>query len=216
MDLMQALKQRYTTKAYDAERRIPEDVVAKLKDALRLSPSSINSQPWHFLIADTAEGKARIAKSAHGGFAYNAPKITDASHVFVLCARTKLTPEYVDVVLDQEQADGRFASGAEREGREKSCKGYVALHERLGNTAAWAQNQTYISLGFLLLAAGELGIDATPIEGFDKAVLTEEFKLAGQDLAPAVVVSLGYHAETDFNAGLPKSRLPESAVFSSI
>lgn len=216
MDLMQALKQRYTTKAYDAKQRIPEDVVAKLKDALRLSPSSINSQPWHFLIADTAEGKARIAKSAHGGFAYNAPKITDASHVFVLCARTKLTPEYVDVILDQEQADGRFSSGAEREGREKACKGYVALHEQLGNTAAWAQNQTYIALGFLLLAAGELGIDATPIEGFDKAVLAEEFKLAGQDLAPAVVVALGYHAETDFNAGLPKSRLPESAVFSSI
>lgn len=214
MDLIELLKHRYTAKAYDAGRKLPQDVVAQLLAALRFSPSSVNAQPWHFIVADDEAGKARVARGAAGPFAYNAPKILNASHVVVLCARDTLPPEHLQAVLDQEQEDGRFAGEEAREGQRKTRGGYVALHEQAGDLPVWTQKQVYIALGFLLLAAGALGVDATPMEGFDGAALDEAFGLADKGLSPAVIVALGYHAETDFNAKLPKSRLAESVVFS--
>lgn len=214
MDLIESLQHRYTTKAYDPSRRLPPATVEALLAALRLSPSSVNSQPWHFILADDAAGKARIAKATVGPYAYNAPKVLDASHVVVLCARQALSDDYLQALLDADQAAGRFADEAAREGQRKSRAGYVAAHRQAGDIAEWAARQLYIAQGFLLLAAALEGVDATPMEGFDAALLDAEFGLSGQGLAPLVIVSLGYHADTDFNAKLPKSRLPAEAVFS--
>ncbi|WP_354857055.1 oxygen-insensitive NAD(P)H nitroreductase [Acetobacter fabarum] len=216
MDLLHTLKHRHTTKAYDSERKIPAPVVAQLLEALRYSPSSVNSQPWHFFVADTAEGKARVAKSTSGTFAFNAPRVLNASHVIVLSARNTLSPEYLQTLADQEQADGRYADADARALAHKGRSGFVGLHEQAGDVATWTQKQTYIAQGFLLLSAALLGVDATPMEGFDAAILSKELGLAEKDLSPAVIVALGYHSDADFNAKLPKSRLPEKAIFSHI
>lgn len=214
MNLTEVLDRRYTTKAYDASRTLPPDVVEQLLAALRCSPSSVNSQPWHFIVADDAAGKARIAKGATGHYAYNAPKILDASHVVVLCARNDLTPEYLQTLLDNDQAVGRFAGDDAREAQRKSRAGYVEAHHAAGDIAHWAQKQLYIAQGFLLLSAGLLGVDATPMEGFDTAAVDAEFGLQAKGLSAQVLVALGHRAEGDFNAKLPKSRLPAEAVFS--
>ncbi|MGL4409959.1 MAG: NAD(P)H nitroreductase, partial [Zoogloea sp.] len=61
-----------------------------------------------------------------------------------------------------------------------------------------------------------LDIDATPIEGFDAALLDAELGLAEQGLKSVVLVALGYRSEDDFNAKLPKSRLPAAAVITEL
>lgn len=213
MTLTDALSHRYATKAYDPARRLPDDVVAQLMEALRLSPSSVNAQPWHFVIADDAAGKARIGKGVEGAAAYNAPKVADASHVVVICARTDMAEPYLETLLDQEQVDGRFRDADARAGTAKTRGLYVGIHEAAGDIPVWTTHQAYLALGVLLTAAAQLGVDATPMEGFDPAALDAEFGLSAQALRPVVLVSLGYRAEGDFNARLPKSRLPQSAVF---
>jgi nitroreductase/dihydropteridine reductase len=75
------------------------------------------------------------------------------------------------------------------------------------------EKQTYLALGTLLLAAGAYGVDATPMEGFDAARLDAEFGLRDKGLTSIVLVALGYRGEADFNAKLPKSRLPGEVVF---
>ena len=57
MDSLNTAKTRYTTKAYDASKKIPKEQFEKLLEILRFSPSSVNIQPWHFLIAETDEAK---------------------------------------------------------------------------------------------------------------------------------------------------------------
>jgi len=61
-----------------------------------------------------------------------------------------------------------------------------------------------------------LGVDATPMEGFDAAALDKELKLRERGLTSVVLVALGRRSEKDFNAGLPKSRLPKEALFTFI
>lgn len=216
MTLLETLTHRHTTKAYDKTRKIPADIFAQLLAALRYSPSSVNSQPWHFFVADNDEGKARIAKATSGRFAFNALRVMDASHVIVLSSRTTLPAEYLQTISDQEQKDSRFADEATKESITKGRNVFVGLHEQMGDVATWAQKQTYIAQGFLLLSAAFLGVDATPMEGFDAAILDKELGLKEKGLAPAVIVSLGYHSDADFNAKLPKSRLPETSLFTHL
>jgi nitroreductase/dihydropteridine reductase len=80
----------------------------------------------------------------------------------------------------------------------------------------WMEKQTYLALGTLLLGAASLGLDATPMEGFDFKKLDEELGLRDKGFTSLVVVSLGYRSDSDFNAKLPKSRLPAEAVFTFI
>ncbi|MGV4855640.1 oxygen-insensitive NAD(P)H nitroreductase [Acetobacter senegalensis] len=216
MTLLETLTHRHTTKAYDKNRKIPASIVTQLLEALRYSPSSVNSQPWHFFVADNDAGKARIAKATSGVFSFNVNRVLDASHVIVLCARNTLSPDYLQTLGAQEQADGRFATDEARDVAQKGRATFVGIHEQAGDVATWAQKQTYIAQGFLLLSAALLGVDATPMEGFEASILEEELGLKEKDLTPVVIVSLGYHSDADFNARLPKSRLPEQAIFTTL
>ena len=217
MDILSAAKKRHTAKAYDSERRIPEEVMQQVYDLLRNSASSVNSQPWHFIVANTPEGRARIAKATQGGYVYNAAKVNDASHVIVLCARVDMDEAHLEAVLDQEERDGRFRDAQARAGQDATRRGYVNQH-RYGtkDVAQWLEKQVYLALGTALVGAATLEIDATPMEGFDQKILDAEFGLNEKGLTSLVLVSFGYSSPADFNAGLPKSRLTQEATFTFI
>jgi nitroreductase/dihydropteridine reductase len=181
---------------------------------LRNSPSSVNSQPWHFIVASTPEAKARMAKGAQGGFSYNEPKITNASHVILFCVRVDADRRHLDNVLEQEQRDGRFRDELAKAGQAKGRQGYVNLHRYTQkDLPQWLEKQVYIALGTAMLGAASLGVDTTPMEGIHVAALDAEFGLHEQGLSSLVMLSFGYHADADFNAGLPKSRLAQEQVF---
>lgn len=214
MDTVALAKRRYTTKAYDASRKIPQATIDALLEQLRHSPSSVNSQPWHFVVADSEEGKARLAKSTEVGFTYNTPKILNASHVIVFAARTDMTEAHLDGLLEQEAKDGRFRSDEAKAGQDQSRRFYVNLHRHDNKDLQhWMEKQTYLALGTALLGAAAYGLDATPIEGFDPKVMDAELGLRERGFTSVVVLSLGYRSEEDFNAGLGKSRLPVDKVF---
>ncbi len=217
MTLNEAILHRHTVKAFEPGRSLPDDQIATLLDILRNSPSSVNSQPWHFVVASTDEGRAAMAKSTEGAFAYNGPKVLNASHVIALCMRRDLDEQHLENVLAQEQRDGRFASDEARIGQDKSRRGYVDLHRyELRDVPQWMEKQVYLALGGLLLGAAVLGIDATPMEGFDVRALDAALGLREKGLTGVVLVSLGYKSDKDFNAALPKSRLSQDEVFTFI
>lgn len=213
MNILEIAQNRYTTKAYDASKHIPEATFTRLLDALRFSPSSINIQPWKFLVAQDAAAKQRIASALVDRYAYNAPKVLDASHVIVLCTRKDIDADYLDLLLSHDDQHGRFKDDAAKQAQQASREGYVAYYRNeKGDLQRWMENQTFIALGTLLTHAAIEGIDATPIGGFDEALLIEALDLDAKGLFPSVIVSLGYRSENDFNAKLPKSRLAAEHV----
>ncbi len=214
MDIAKIATTRYTTKAYDPHKRIGAARLEELKTLLRHAPSSVNSQPWHFVIAETREAKAKIATATTGPYGGNEQKVLNASHVVVLCARTELDDAHLQRVLEQEERDGRFPT---EEGKAAQVKGrgfYVNMHRNdLHDTQQWMEKQVYLALGTLLIGAAALEIDATPIEGFDRAILDDALGLNERGLNAVVLAALGYRSEDDLNAVLPKSRLPAGEVF---
>lgn len=216
MNITQVVTTRRTCKAFDASRKLPEEVMATLRTVLRYSPSSVNSQPWHFIVAASDAGKEKIAATLEGSYAYNAPKVRNASHVVVLCARTDLDDAHLDNLLAQEEADGRFPTPEGKTTQNNSRRFYVGLHREQKTIGQWTERQVYIALGNVLQAAGALGIDACPMEGIDAPAIDKALGLAEKGLRCIVLVALGYHGDADFNAKLPKSRLPEAQLFSEL
>jgi nitroreductase/dihydropteridine reductase len=216
-DLVRIAITRHTCKAFDPAKKIVPADMAALRTVLRYAPSSVNSQPWHFVVAESAAGKAQVVEAMHGGFAYNAPKVLNCSHAVVLCARTDLDEAHLAALLAQEEQDGRFPAPEAKATQNTARSFYVGMHRNdFKDVELWAQKQLYIALGTLLQGAGALGIDACPMEGFDQAKLDDTLGLKAKGLTAVVVVALGYRGEGDFNAKLPKSRLGEDVVFTTI
>lgn len=208
--ITEAANARFSAKVYDTERKISETDMVKLQDLLRLSPSSVNLQPWYFVIAQTPEGKARVAKSTDEAFPFNSSKITDASHVVVFASLIDTDDAHLSRLLNKEAADGRFDANPKefRADMDRGRRMFIDIHKtQMNDQRAWMDKQTYLNMGQFMLGAAALGIDTTPMEGVDTDVLDQEFGLREKGYSALAVVSLGYHAESDFNANLPKSRL---------
>lgn len=217
MDIAKIATTRRTAKAFDPARKIPEAVFAQLRVLLRHAPSSINSQPWHFVVAASDAAKARLAAAAVGPYAYNAPKIRNASHVVVFCVRADMDEAHLAALLAQERKDGRFPLAEDLEKQKKSRAAYVELHRGVRRDLPhWMEKQAYLALGALLFGAAALGLDACPMEGFDAPLLDAELGLAARGLRSAAMVALGVRGADDWNAALPKSRLPDEALFTDL
>lgn len=208
IDIAKLSEQRYTAKVYDKTRKIAPEQLQQLVTLLRNTPSSVNAQPWHFFIVGTDEGKKTIEPAL---LDFNKPRVMDASHTVVFAVRTSMDEDYLLHVLEQEDKAGRLRTEADRTMQHGGRSYFVGLN-REKDLVGWGTKQAYIALGGLLFGAAALGIDATPIEGFKPAEMDEALGLREKGLTSVLVASLGYSSEEDFNARLPKSRLPESEV----
>ncbi len=218
-DIIQAATTRHTTKAFDPTRKISDEDVEKIRTLLRFSPSSTNAQPWHFILASTPEGKARVAKGTEA-YPFNTQAILDASHVVVFCSRTTIEEPFLLEVLDQEERDGRFKGNPEtfRRDMHGGRSMFVNLHKNdFDDVQDWMQKQVYLNIGQFLLGVAALGINSTPMEGIQPDVLDKEFGLTERGFTSLVVVPLGYSdPERDYNAALPKSRLEYDAILTEV
>ncbi len=217
MDILNILKQRYSTKEFDATKKLTEEQITQLEELLQYAPSSTNIQPWHFVMATTDEGKARIAKGAQGFFSFNEDKVREASAVVVFASQVDLTDSHLEEVLEQEEKDGRFPQ-KEFKAQNHGARSIFANMHKLDykDYQHWADKQVYLNLGNFLLGAAALGLDAIAMEGLDLKVIDEEFKLREKGYTSSIVVAVGYHKTTDFNKELPKSRLPKEKIIDRV
>ena len=206
------LESRYTAKRYDPSKRIPQEELDIIYKAMCLSASSINSQPWKFIVIESDEAKQRLHDTFANKHQFNQPHVKSASHIVLFAYNPKYTREDYAKVVDQGIADGRTAP----ENREQAFGSFAFAElntDDNGNTSRWTQSQTYLALGNTLHILARLGIDSTPMEGVDSELISEIFAEELDGYQCNVALAMGYHhSEEDFNAKLPKSRLPMEKV----
>lgn len=215
MDLVKILNWRYSTKSFNSKKKISDKDFEQIKALLRMSPSSTNIQPWHFIIANSEEGKKRIAKGTQGFFHFNEPKIMNASHVVLFCARTSADDNYMQYLLEKEDKDGRYPNDEIKQGVYNARNIFANIHQYdLKDLQHWMEKQVYLNIGNFLLGVATLGIDALPMEGIDVKALDEEFNLREKGFTAIAAVALGYREASDFNTTdkTPKSRLSENEI----
>lgn len=198
MNFLDLSKSRYTTKKYNPELKISEEKIQQLKEILRLSPSSIDSQPWKFTFVSD---KALKAKYAEVSF-FNEHKVKDASHLVIFSVID-------DISKFETQIEENLPEGS---------VGYYNKNLKPQPESAvksWMAHQVYLSLGFFLAACASMDIDSTPMEGIDIDGYTKILDESGYK--PLFAVAIGYRNPEDSNQPsiTPKSRLNIDRVVES-
>jgi nitroreductase len=207
--ISESLNWRYAAKSYDRTRRISAEDWAALEQSILLAPSSFGLQPYKALVIENPEIREKLKAAAYG----QAP-VTDASHFVVFAYKKVLNDADIEHFIER-NAEVRGQTRESLADFEKMLKGAAQKAFADGRNETWNSRQAYIALGFLLETAALLGIDATPMEGFDAAQFNEILGL--DDHSAVVVVALGYRsAEGDWLTKLPKVRYAKTEVIEKI
>lgn len=205
--LIGQLNWRYATKQFDPQRKISAGDWAALEQALLLSASSGGLQPWKFIVITDPELRAKLKPVSYGQ-----TQITDASHLVVFASKIGFGEADVDAHIKRMSEIQVVPLDKLAPLRNMFMGGIVNSMDEAGRNA-WARNQAYIALGNLLTSVALLGIDACPMEGFDRAKYDEILGLKAKGYASAVIATVGYRLATDKYAAAPKVRFPKEQVF---
>jgi nitroreductase len=208
--LLQALKWRYATKAFDPNRKIPIATWETLQEALALSASSFGLQPYRFVVVKDPGTRARLLPHA-----WNQQQVVDASHFVVFAARTTMTEVEIDRFLDR-IVEVRGGSREALAGYRQMMTGSLLGDDARARIPHWTARQAYIALGNLLTSAALLGVDACPMEGFAPAEFDKILGLPAQGYAAVVCCALGYRRADDKYASAPKVRFVAKELIQTI
>jgi nitroreductase / dihydropteridine reductase len=209
MKLLEALNWRYATKQMTGEKLDQADVDLIL-EAARLAPTSAGLQPFHILSISDPALKEKISPVA-----LNQPQITQSSHLLVFTAWDSISDAQVDQRYDAMNALRNLSS-------DKTADTVAGLKQLFASMTQEQQyhhaaKQAHIGFGMAIAAAAELGIDATPMEGFDKDGLDELLGLKEKGLKSVVLLALGRrNPEQDWLLKLEKYRVSREEFVTDI
>jgi len=210
--IIEDLLWRHTAKKYDARRKIPQEDLDVLFEAMRLSASSINSQPWKFVVIESDEARERMHKTFAHKYQFNQPHVFDSSQIILFAYNPRYTRDDYAEVVDKGIEDKR-TKPEDREGAFGSFMFAELNTDETGNTGNWTKAQTYLALGNTLHTLARLKIDATPMEGIDTDLVNAAFKKELNGYQCDVALAIGYHhPDEDYNAKLPKSRRNATSI----
>ncbi|MBN6062691.1 NAD(P)H-dependent oxidoreductase [Aggregatibacter actinomycetemcomitans] len=207
--VLDAFHFRCATRYYDPARKISKEDFDYILELGRLSPSSVGSEPWQFLVIQNPELRQALKPVSWG----MATQLDDASHVVVILANKNMRYDSED-----------FRANLERRGlTEEQIQTNMVTYQRfqtqhinvLENDRTlfdWASKQTYIALANMMTGAAFIGIDSCPIEGFNYAEVNRILAQTGayntDKYAVSVAVTFGYRAK-DIR---PKARKPLNEI----
>lgn len=207
--ILESLNWRYATKSYDKTRKVSSEDWKALEEAIILAPSSFGLQPYKALVINDPDLREKLKAAAYGQ-----TPLTDASHLVVFAYKKTLTEADIEHFIER-TAEVRGQTRESLADYEKVLQGSAKRAVDGGYVETWNSRQAYIALGFLLETAALLGIDATPMEGFDAARFNEILGLT--DYSAVVVAAVGYRdAESDWLANLPKVRYRKEELIETI
>lgn len=199
MNILELIEKRYSAKKYNSHKEIPQEKIEDLKEILRLTPSSINIQPWKFTFVQNPEIKARLASVSM----HNTEKINQAKLLVIFSVADDL--DAFQKVVENEFAQARI---------EWYNKIKASMPE--SDLKIWMAKQLYIALGVGLTASIALGLDSTAMEGIESDKYMDILTM--KEYKPLFAMAVGYGAEDDFNRieATPKSRRLFENVIESI
>lgn len=195
-EVLNAFAFRSAMRHYDADKKVSEEDLDYILECARLSPSSVGSEPWQFLVIRNPGLRAALKPVSWG----MERSLDAASHLVVILA--KKNARYDSAFF----SDTLRKRGLTEEQLAKTVAIYKKFQEDdikiLESERAlfdWAGKQTYIALANMMTAAALAGIDSCPVEGFDYEAVNRILAQAGafdpQEYGVSVMVTFGYRAK---------------------
>ena len=181
--VLNAFRFRHACKSYDVAKKILADDFAYILETARLSPSSFGLEPWRFLVVQNRT----LREELRGIFV-------------ILLARTQATmqADYQEKIWGGAHGMPPETIGMMQKFFKQFAETNFAIADNPRAFNDWAAKQTYIALANMMTAAALIGVDSTPIEGFQKE--TVEKLLSGKgfinlnEYRVSVMAAFGYRA----------------------
>lgn len=183
MKLIEALNWRYATKRMTGE-VLDDETVNTIIEAARLAPSSAGLQPVHLYVISNPEIKAQLQSIALGQ-----PQIVESSHLIIFTSWATVSDANIDRVYQSMNAQRGVSD-------DKTADTVLGLKNLFGSFSPEEQyhhtsKQAHIAVGLAIAASAEMGVDATPMEGFDKEGLDDFLNLKEIGLRSVLLLALG-------------------------
>ena len=205
MELLESLEWRYATKKMNGD-KIPQDKLDRILQATKLAPSSYGLTPYQVIVIEDQELKERLVPACYGQ-----PQLKDSSAVLVFAVwdtiDEKSVEDYINNISDQ-----RNIPVDKFDDLKNMMMGTINNMSEEQKTI-WAQKQTYIGLGFSLVASAVEGVDSTPMEGFIPEQVDEVLGLDELGLKSTLVLTLGYRDSGDYLSFMKKIRRDDDSFF---
>jgi nitroreductase len=200
MELIQTLNWRYATKKMNPAKKVPQEKIERILEAVRLTPTSSGLHPFEVIVVTNAEILEKIKPIARGQ-----GQITDCSHLLIFAAWDDYTPDRINLMFDLTNE----VRGIKTESWENYRKMLLTSYPARGAEVNFQHTarQAFIGLGVALVAAACEKVDSTPMEGFDPNALDELLNLRARGLRSVAIMPLGYREEDkDWLVNLKKVR----------
>ncbi|HEY0866749.1 MAG TPA: nitroreductase family protein [Fimbriimonas sp.] len=189
-----AIRERVSIRRYTAQPVTDRE----LREVLELAghaPSAFNLQPWRFVAVRSREDKDLLQKAA-----FDQPQVGSAPVVLALVSDMEDTMARLEETVHPGVPEEKRRASVEYL---KSTYGNMSVEDR----ASWGLGQTYIALGYLLIALESLGFGSSPMLGFDDAQVKKLLGLP-EHARIAALVAFGRPAEE----GYPKHRFEVDSI----
>lgn len=208
--LLDRLNWRYATKKMDPSKKVPQDKLDRIIDAVRLAPTSSGLQPFELIMVNDPAKRAEIQ-----AIAWNQSQVTEGSHLMVFAAWDNYTEDRINMMFDLVNQERGFTNEGWEAYRQQLLAGYPPRDPQVN--FEHAARQAYIGLGLAMTAAAFEEVDCTPMEGFDPAALDEILGLSAKGLKSVAILPLGYRdADNDWLANLKKVRRAKEDFVSEV
>ncbi|MGH1444053.1 MAG: nitroreductase family protein, partial [Exiguobacterium profundum] len=169
-DFMEIVKGRRSIRVYDENVKISKEEMTQILEEATTAPSSLNLQPWRFVVIDSAEGKETLLPLA----SFNKRQVETSSAVIALFADYQMA-DYTEEIFDTAVERGMMPAEV-RDRQVDMIKGIFKDAPKEMVKDSIMLDSGLVAMQLMLVARAH-GYDTNPIGGYDKANIAEAFGL---------------------------------------
>lgn len=200
-DFNEIVKGRRSIKNYDPTVKISKEEMEEILTLATTAPSSVNMQPWRFLVIESSEAKAKLAPLAR----FNQNQVETSAAVVAVFGDLNNFERFEEIY--GKAVEEGYMTQEVKESLYNSFSGYFEAASRAEMEDVVLVDGGLVSMS-LMLAARAYGYDTNPIGGFEKDKIAEAFGLDKDRYLPVILISIGKAA----NEGHKSIRLPVDQV----
>ena len=184
---------RKSIRVYDETVKISREEMLEMIEEATLAPSSVNMQPWRFVIVESDEAKVTLKPLIRFNTRQN-----DTSSAMILIFGDMQCYEFGEEIYDKAVAEGKMS----QEVRDQQIGAIIPYYKNF--TKAQMNDVVKIDASLaamqLMLSARAHGYDTNPIGGFEADQIAAAFDLDPERFVPVMVLSLGKAAEVGYDS----------------
>ena len=180
---------RHSVREFDKDYKIDREEMLQILEEATKAPSSVNLQPWRFVIVESDEGKDKLRPIIK----FNT-KQNDSSSAMILIFGDMKCYEKTDEIYSQAVEAGYMSEDDKNKSVELFNQVYKSFSKEEMNDVVKIDSS--LAAMQLMLVARAHGYDTNPIGGFEKDQLAEAFGLDSDRYVPLMIVAIGKAAYT--------------------